>query len=519
MHQSLIKSLVFSGCKMVKRFKKILVANRGEIALRVIRAACELGIKTVAVYSEVDRASLHVQAADEAVNIGPPAPLESYLNIKNIIKVGKKFKCNAVHPGYGFLAENAKFAHQCEKAGVVFIGPNSQALSLVGDKLRSRQTMAKAEIPLIPGMNSAEKSDKALIAFADDIGYPVMIKASGGGGGKGMRIVQKPADLLSSVEAGRREAKAAFGDETIYLEKYIEKPRHIEFQVLADNYGNVVHLFERECSIQRRYQKIIEETPSPALNEKLRLQMGEVAKKVMRLSQYNNAGTVEFLLDEQKNFYFLEVNARIQVEHPITELVTGIDLVKQQIKIAEGEKLSFRQDALIQRGHSIECRIYAEDPENNFFPSFGKLHFIKEPTGPGIRCDSGIFTGWEVPYHYDPILSKLIVWDEDRKRAIQKMAKALSDYIIMGVKTQIPFLMDLIRHSDFIKGNLHTHFIQQNFAGWKPKQNVGNLSLALLCAALANANKKIKKEETTTKTTLTPWQLTGRWELLSKYSK
>lgn len=504
---------------MVKRLKKILIANRGEIALRIIRAARELGIKTVAVYSEVDRASPHVQVADEAVHIGPPAPLESYLNINLIIEVSKKFKCDAIHPGYGFLAENAEFAKQCEKAGIIFIGPNARALRLVGDKLRSRHTMAQADIPLIPGMKSAEKSEKALRTFADEIGYPVMIKASGGGGGKGMRIVQKPSDLSSSIEAGKREAKAAFGDETVYLEKYIEKPRHIEFQVLADNYGNVVHLFERECSIQRRYQKIIEESPSPALDEKMRMQMGEVAKKVIRLSGYNNAGTVEFLLDDHKNFYFLEVNARIQVEHPITELVTGIDLVKQQIKIAEGEKLLLKQQALSQRGHSIECRIYAEDPENNFFPSFGKLHFVKEPAGPGIRCDSGIYSGWEVPYHYDPILSKLIVWDEDRKSAIQKMDTALCDYIIMGVKTQITFLKDVIRHSDFKKGNLHTHFIQQNFADWRPKQKADNLSLALLCAALTNVNKKVRKEEKISKTTLTPWQLTGRWELLSKYSK
>jgi acetyl-CoA carboxylase biotin carboxylase subunit len=501
---------------MMKKIKKILVANRGEIALRVLRACKELNIPTVAIYSDVDKAGLPALFANEAVNVGPPEARDSYLNMERIIEIAGEFKCDAIHPGYGFLAENFHFARKCEKAGLIFIGPNSKALKLVGDKLRSRATMAKSGVPIIPGMNNVKSDIGELKKIAGKIGYPVIIKASGGGGGKGMRIVYKATELSSAVEAGRREAKSAFGDETVFLEKYIEKPRHIEFQVLADNHGNVVHLFERECSVQRRYQKIIEETPSTALDNDLRGKMGETACTVMKLAGYNNAGTVEFLLDENKNFYFLEVNARIQVEHPVTEMVTGVDLVKQQISIAEGKKLSLKQDRLEQKGHAIECRIYAEDPENNFFPSFGKLHLVKEPQGPGIRCDSGIYTGLEVPYQYDPILSKLIVWDEDRIRAINKMKIALSEYAIIGVKTQIPFLMDVINHPQFNSGDLHTHFIKQHFPDWKPGKSTEKLKLALVAAAIIKTKKSVQPERDTPKTTLTPWQLTGRWELFSK---
>ena len=501
---------------MKKKIKKILVANRGEIALRVIRACRELNIKSVAIYSEVDKAGLPVQFADEAVYVGPAEASESYLNIDRIIEIALKSKCEAIHPGYGFLAENYHFARKCEKSNIIFIGPNSKSLKLVGDKLRSRDMMAKAGIPLIPGMNDVKNDVKELKKIATKIGYPVIVKASGGGGGKGMRIVRKPQELVAGVEAGRREAKAAFGDATVYLEKYIEKPRHIEFQVLADNYGNSVHLFERECSIQRRYQKIIEETPSPALNPDLRHRMGEIARKVIEISGYNNAGTVEFLLDENKNFYFLEVNARIQVEHPVTELVTGVDLVKQQIAIAAGNKLSIDQDDLQQRGHAIECRIYAEDPENNFYPSYGKLLLVKEPQGPGIRCDSGIYTGLEVPYHYDPILSKLIVWDENRERTIQKMKVALSDYIIMGVKTQILFMSDILDHPQFKKGQLHTHFIAEHFAKWVPGKQEVNRNIALLAAAILKLQKTTQPEKRESRTALSPWQLMGRWEIFSK---
>jgi acetyl-CoA carboxylase biotin carboxylase subunit len=504
---------------MSKKIKKILIANRGEIALRIIKACRELGIKTVVIYSQVDRKSLHVQSADEVCEIGPPEAQASYLNIDKIIGVTKELKCDAIHPGYGFLAENYRFAQRCEAEKIIFIGPNSRALKLVGDKLRSRQTMAKAGVPIIPGMRSAKKTPSEMRNFAEEIGYPVMIKASGGGGGKGMRIIRKASELSSGLEAGSREAKAAFGDDTVYLEKYIEKPRHVEFQVLSDNQGNTVHLFERECSIQRRYQKIIEETPSLALDNNLRHQMGEVAKHVIQAAGYNNAGTVEFLLDQNKNFYFLEVNARIQVEHPVTEMVTGIDLIKQQVRIAGGEALGLSQEQLKQRGHAIECRIYAEDPENNFFPSFGELLYVKEPFGPGIRCDTGIYSGMEVPYHYDPILSKLIVWDESRQMAIQKMKEALSDYIILGVKTQIPFLKDLIQHPKFIKGEINTHFISDYFPDWKPLKARKNLEIALLVAAILRISQTVKRKVDSSKTNLTPWQLTGQWEMFSNYSK
>jgi len=504
---------------MVKKIKKILVANRGEIALRVVRACRELGIQSVAIYSDADRHALHVLAADHAVNIGSPEPKESYLNIKKIVECAKSLKCDAIHPGYGFLAENYHFAQQCEKEGLIFIGPNSRALRLVGDKLRSRQIMAEAGIPIIPGMNSADSNIKNLQDFARKVGYPVIVKASGGGGGKGMRIVHKPSELVSSIEAGRREAKSAFGDDTVYIEKYLEKPRHIEFQVLADNYGDVIHLFERECSIQRRYQKIIEESPSFALDVKLRTEMGEIAKKVMVISHYNNAGTVEFLLDTSKNFYFLEVNARIQVEHPVTEMVVGIDLVKQQIRLAGGEKLKLKQKDLNQRGHAIECRIYAEDPENNFYPSIGRIHLVKEPVGPGIRCDSGIYSGWEVPFHYDPILSKLIVWDENREGAVNRMASALSEYVILGIKTQIQFLMEVIKHPEFRTARLHTHFIKDHFSDWRPKEIGDYLPVALIASAIIKMEKPVGSKETVSKSALSPWQLFGKWEFMSSIKK
>jgi len=370
--------------------KKILVANRGEIAVRVIRACRELGIPSVSVYSEADRKSLHVQMADEAYEIGPPPPSESYLNIPKIIEIAKRAGANAIHPGYGFLAENWQFAKACEDEGIIFIGPNPNAMRLLGNKVESRKEMEKAGIPVIPGMKSSSRDFSVFKEEAEKIGYPVLIKAAGGGGGKGMRIIRSSQELIPSLESSMRESKSAFGDDSVYLEKFIEEPRHVEIQVLADNYGNAIHLCERECSVQRRYQKIIEESPSPALDEDLRERMGETAKKVIKHAGYNNAGTVEFLLDKERNFYFLEVNARVQVEHPVTEMVTGIDIVKNQIFIADGEKLKYKQGDIKQRGHAIEGRIYAENPENNFLPSPGKILYLKEPSGPGIRCDSGV---------------------------------------------------------------------------------------------------------------------------------
>ncbi|MDI6840551.1 MAG: acetyl-CoA carboxylase biotin carboxylase subunit [bacterium] len=434
---------------------KVLIANRGEIAVRIIRACKELGISTVAVYSTIDKSALHTQLADESCCIGEPPPLESYLNMDVIIDTAKRVGADAIHPGYGFLAENPEFAKRCESAGVVFIGPTSKALSLVGDKVVSRNTMNKVGIPIIPGMHevitsSYSKNIKELKEVASKVGYPVLVKASLGGG-KGMRIVKNEKELENAISAGKREAMSAFGDDSVYLEKYIEKPHHVEFQVLADNFGNVVHVFERECSIQRRYQKVVEETPSQALTPELREKMGEVAKKVIKVAGYTNAGTVEFLLDENKNFYFLEVNARLQVEHPITELTTGVDLVKQQILIAGGEKLTLKQENLAQRGHAIEARIYAEDAETDFLPSPGKIHFLKEPQGPGVRVDSGIYSGCEVSPYYDPILSKLIVWAETREFARRRLVQALKGYVILGIKTTIPFLIDVIEHPKFIK--------------------------------------------------------------------
>jgi acetyl-CoA carboxylase biotin carboxylase subunit len=495
-------------------FKKILIANRGEIAVRIIRACKEMGIETVAVYSDVDRKALHVQLADESYLLGPAPPLESYLNIDKIIEATRKSKAEAIHPGYGFLAENYLFSKRCEDEKIAFIGPNSKALRLVGDKLESRNTMTQAKIPIIPGMKMKGGSLKDFEEQAEKIGYPVMLKASAGGGGKGMRIIHSKEDLKSSVEAGMREAKSAFGDESVYLEKCIERPRHIEFQVLADNYGNAVHLFERECSIQRRHQKIIEETPSTALTPELRAEMGKTAVKVIQTANYNNAGTVEFLLDENGKYYFLEVNARIQVEHPITEMVTGVDLVKSQIRIANCEKLPFKQEELSQRGHAIECRIYAEDPENDFLPSFGKVLFVKEPSGPGIRNDSGLYSGIEVTMHYDPILAKLICWGETRESARRKAIQALSDYAILGIKTQVNYLKDLLSHQEFVDGNTRTDFIPKNMGDWKDRRSREKLKeIALIAGAIQSMDKTSVKGKMVKATGFDPWISLGKWEI------
>ncbi len=497
-------------------FKKILIANRGEIAVRIMRGCRELGIATVGVYSEADRKSLHVQTADEAVCIGPPPAMESYLDMDRILQTAKDTGAEAIHPGYGFLAENSDFARRCEEENLVFIGPNSRAMALVGDKVRSRQTMEAADIPIIPGMKSTLSNTSDYAAEARKIGYPVMIKASAGGGGKGMRVAYSEDELKPGLEAGMREAKGAFGDESVYLEKYIEEPRHVEFQVLADTQGNTVHLFERECSIQRRHQKIVEETPSQALDPELRARMGEMACKVMQTAGYNNAGTVEFLLDKNNNFYFLEVNARLQVEHPVTELVTGLDLVHQQIRLAAGDKLALRQDELAQKGHAIECRIYAEDPLNNFLPSSGKILYLKEPAGPGVRHDCGIYSGSDVPIYYDPILAKLIVWAEDRDRACDRMVNALNDYVVLGVKTSIDFLKDVISHPSFRKGETTTGFIQEHFAEWQGHEyDPGLKDLALLAAAFhaqtdgaaASRAGSVRLESPS------PWDTLGKWRI------
>jgi acetyl-CoA carboxylase biotin carboxylase subunit len=498
-----------------RKLKRVLVANRGEIAVRVIRACREADIPTVAVYSEADRTSLHVQMADQAVCIGPPPPVESYLNIDTILQAARKTGAAAIHPGYGFLAESAQFAARCEQAGLTFIGPTAEALSLVGDKVASRRTMSKAGIPIIPGMRSKGKDPDRFVAEAKKIGYPVLIKASAGGGGKGMMVVNSSGQLREAVEASMRVAGGAFGDAAVYLEKYLPAPRHVEFQVLADTHGNVVHLYERECSIQRRHQKIVEETPSVALDKKLRTRMGEAAVAAVKASGYTNAGTVEFLLDQEGKFYFLEVNARLQVEHPITELTTGVDLVRQQLQVAMGKKLPFDQEDIVRRGHAIECRIYAEDPANGFMPSSGRVLFLKEPSGPGVRHDCGIYSGCEVPVHYDPILSKVIVWAEDREAARKRMLSALSELVIMGIHTTVPFLQDVMAHPEFAAGNTHTDFIEKYMFPWKEMVDEQMLDIILTTAAIDSQNRSRPSSSVPSRPQrqLSPWVTGGGWRI------
>ena len=492
-------------------FKKILIANRGEIAVRIIRACKELDIPTLAIYSDVDRESKHVEMADESVCIGAAPPSESYLNIDKILKVAKELKVDAIHPGYGFLAENPIFAEKVEKSGITFIGPNSKSMKLLGSKIESRKTMQKANVPVIPGMMTKSEDFSHTKREAAKIGYPLLIKASSGGGGKGMKKVLAESELEEAASSAMREAKKAFGDDTVYIEKFIEKPRHVEFQIVADNHGNIVHVFERECSIQRRHQKIVEESPSPALDPKLRKKMGDVAISAVQASNYNNCGTVEFLLDKDKNFYFLEVNARIQVEHPVTELVSGIDLVKTQIKIAAGEKLDFTQDDLKQTGHALEVRIYAEDPENNFLPSSGEILYLREPTGVGVRNDTGIFNGANVSVFYDPILAKLICWGENREAARKRLIAALKDYVILGIKTPIEYLINILEHKEFIKGATFTDFIEKNIKEMPKKDDL--LEIALIAAGIHSLERKGYSPGQAEKVDFSPWQMIGKWEI------
>ena len=442
-------------------FKKILIANRGEIAVRVIRACHELGIKAVAVYSEVDRASLHVLKADEAHHIGAAAASESYLDIRKIIDVAKRTGAQAIHPGYGFLSENAKFAQTCAEARVKFIGPNAAAMELMGSKTRARQQMEKAGVPCVPGTSRGLESFGQAERVAEEIGYPLMLKAAAGGGGKGMRLVRSREELKPALESAKSEALRAFGDSEVYVEKLIANPRHIEVQVLADEHGNVVHLGERECSIQRRHQKVLEEAPSPIVDEQMRRRMGEVAVRVAKAAGYTNAGTVEFLVDEARKFYFLEMNTRLQVEHPVTELVTGLDLVHLQIRIAAGEKLPFAQEDVHIRGYAIECRIYAEDPDNNYFPSPGKISLLLTPDGPGVRHDSGMYEGWTVPIDYDPLLAKLIGYGSDRAQAVSRLRRALDEYLVGGIKTNISLFRRILGDQDFQAGKPDTGYLDR----------------------------------------------------------
>jgi len=442
-------------------FKKILIANRGEIAVRVIRACHEMGIAAVAVYSDVDRASLHVRKADEAYPIGPASASESYLNIAKILDVAKRSGAEAIHPGYGFLSENSGFARACADAAVKFIGPTAAAMDAMGSKTKARQAMERAGVPFVPGTSRGLESLAEAEQLAKQIGYPIMLKAAAGGGGKGMRLVHSAPELRSALEAARSEAERAFGDSEVYIEKAIVNPRHIEMQVLADQHGHTVYLGERECSLQRRHQKVVEEAPSPIVDADMRRRMGETAVRVAQAAGYTNAGTVEFLLDAQKNFYFLEMNTRLQVEHPVTELVTGLDLVHLQIRIAAGEPLPFSQQDITIRGHAMECRIYAEDPDNNFFPSPGRITLLLAPSGPGIRRDSGMYEGWTVPMDYDPLLAKLIGYGTDRNQAISRLTRALSEYFVGGIKTNITLFRRILRHPEFRAAKIDTGFLDR----------------------------------------------------------
>ncbi|MBN3038818.1 MAG: acetyl-CoA carboxylase biotin carboxylase subunit [Candidatus Omnitrophica bacterium] len=441
-------------------FSKILIANRGEIALRIIRACKELGIRTVAVYSEPDIRSLHVRFADEAICIGSALPSQSYLSIPSIISAAEIADVEAIHPGYGFLAENAHFVEICQSCNINFIGPNPEPMRLMGDKMRAKDTMRKTGIPVVPGSEGVIKTKEEAVKIAKKIKYPVIIKAAAGGGGKGMRICHNDVRLASALYTAQAEAEAAFGNADVYLEKYFSKPRHIEFQIMADNYGHVIHLGERDCTIQRRHQKLVEEAPSPALDAKLRKRMGEAALKAVKSVNYNNVGTIEFLLDEKNNFYFLEMNTRIQVEHGVTEMVTGIDIVKEQIKLAAGEKLQLNQDDIKMNGSAIECRINAEDPENNFAPFPGKITTYNAPGGRGVRIDSCAYQNYDVLPYYDSLIAKMITHAKTRQEAIQIMHRALEEYIIDPVKTTIPFCLEIMNDRRFLKGKMYTDFVE-----------------------------------------------------------
>lgn len=495
-------------------FKKVLIANRGEIAVRIIKACQEMGIKTVAVYSEADRKSPHVELADETINLGDPAPSESYLNIAKIIKNATSLKAEAIHPGYGFLAENPDFAKACQDSGIKFIGPTPEVIRLMGDKIEAKNTIAQAHIPVIPGYNGIKQDLTTLIKEGKKIGFPLLVKATAGGGGKGMRIVHAESELEQSIESAKREAKSAFGNDSVFLEQYIDKPRHIEFQILADEQGNVIHLFERECSIQRRHQKIIEETPSPALTPKLRDSMGKAAVAAAKTVGYTNAGTIEFMVDGKQNFYFMEMNTRLQVEHPITEATTGIDLVKWQLRIASGMPLTLKQSDITQRGHALECRIYAEDPSNGFLPSIGTLEKVEMPIGPNIRNDTGVETDFPVSPYYDPMLAKLTVSSENREESINKMIWALSHYVVLGVTTNISFLKKVLDHAEFRKGNITTHFINDYFKDWLVTKEGLPLD-ALIALAVYDSMHTQRQEVVRYKEAdpHSPWQHVGRWRM------
>jgi acetyl-CoA carboxylase biotin carboxylase subunit len=491
----------------MKSIEKLLIANRGEVAVRIIRACQEMRIRTVAIYSEADAHALHVRMADETIPIGPPPPQDSYLRGEKIIAAARSVGAQAIHPGFGFLSENADFADAVRAAGLIFIGPAGEAIRSMGSKTRARAIMQLAGVPIVPGYEGGIGADFG--EAAGTIGYPVLVKAAAGGGGKGMRIVREPASLLDAIDSAQREAAKAFGDPTIFLEKYVEHAHHVEFQVFGDMHGNLVHLFERDCSTQRRHQKIIEETPSPLLVDELRERMSEAAVLAAQAVAYHNAGTIEFIVDPQtREFYFLEMNTRLQVEHPVTEMITGLDLVKLQIKVALGEPLPFSQDQLTARGHAIECRVYAEDAANGFLPAIGPVLLAKFPSMPGVRVDTGIESGDEVSIHYDPMIAKIIAYGQDRADAIRKMDTALRQTVILGVTTNIRFLRDVLAHPVFQRGEVTTSFIEREFAAWRPDEN-NNLDFALIAAGLADSLPALVLPTTNSQrpaTTFDPWQ-------------
>jgi acetyl-CoA carboxylase biotin carboxylase subunit len=500
-------------------FRKILIANRGEIAVRIIRACRELRISPVAVFSEADANALHVRMSDEAYCIGPAASTESYLNIPAIITAARQAGADAIHPGYGFLAENAEFARAVADAGLIFIGPSPDAMEIMGSKTSARRAAIKAGVPVVPGTTESLQSYEAARATALQFGYPVMLKAAAGGGGKGMRQVAQESELLSAFEAAQSEAAAAFGNSEIYLEKLVERPRHIEIQIFADSHGKCVHLGERECSIQRRHQKVIEECPSPINDSQLRERMGAAAIKIAQAVSYVGAGTVEFLFsDATQEFYFLEMNTRLQVEHPVTEMVTGLDLVREQITVAVGGQLSFGQDEIDWRGHAIECRIYAEDPDNDFLPSPGRITFLRRPAGPGIRDDSGVSEGDEVSIYYDPMISKLAAWGRTRAEAIDRLRRALDEYAVGGIKTTLPFFREIVRDEEFIAGRLDTGFISRFWerANERPHPAGGaqasslQQDFALIAAALAYSRARHKPSPDRQPSGQSKWKLAGR---------
>jgi acetyl-CoA carboxylase biotin carboxylase subunit len=491
-----------------RAFRKILIANRGEIAVRVVRACREMGIASVAVFSEADRAALHVRMADEALPIGPAPSRESYLHADRVLAAARSSGADAIHPGYGFLAENADFARACEEAGIAFIGPRSGTIALLGEKTSARREAVAAGIPVVPGTLEPVVGDREAARAAERIGYPVMLKAAAGGGGRGLRLVASPAELLPALARARSETRGAFGDDRLYLEKALGHPRHVEIQVLADHHGNAVHLFERECSIQRRHQKVIEESPSPLLTPALRRRMGDLALALVRRTGYVNAGTLEFLVDADRQPYFLEMNTRLQVEHPVTEMVTGLDLVKLQVRIAQGEELPLRQEDVVQRGHAIECRVYAEDPDAGFLPSPGRISVLRVPGGPGVRDDSGVSEGAEVQVHYDPLVSKLVVWAESREEAIRRMRRAVSEYRILGIKTTLPFFERALNHPAFVAGDVDTSFVETVLAAGNGQPS-SVIEIAVMAAAITAFEESRSERTAPDAAGVAPWRAAG----------